>query len=90
MLNKRERLSDNQWDTLSLMIKDGPVSYPNERGLKLGDVPHTFILWYPKGSSPTGYKEIEIHRETPVSTFWVSNLYRLFELWGCELRINCS
>jgi len=81
MLKKRKRLSNNQWNALSLMTKGGYVSYPNERGLKIGDAPHTFILWYPKGSSPTGYKEIELHRETPVSRFWVSKLHSLFELW---------
>ena len=81
----RKKLTNKQWETLFLMCKDGEVSTEastGQSGLRVcSEVQQSFTLWYPKGSSPTGFKEIEIHRETPVSEFWLDNLRGLFDVW---------
>ena len=64
------------------MTKEGPVQYEDGYGVRVGTVPHTFILWYPKASFESGYKEIELSREGLQSDFWMSNLRSLFNVWN--------
>jgi|TARA_R110000824_G_scaffold45616_1_gene131834 hypothetical protein len=78
---ERKRFTDSQWNALTLMTKEGPVKYKDEYGVRVGKVPHTFILWYPKASFPTGYKEVELSREGLQSDFWISKLHALFNVW---------
>ena len=78
---ERKRFTDSQWNALTLMTKEGPVQYEDEYGVRVGKVPHTFILWYPKASFPTGYKEVELSREGLQSDFWISKLHALFNVW---------
>ena len=83
---ERKRFTDSQWNALTLMTKEGPVQYEDEYGVReygvrVGINPHTFILWYPKASFPTGYKEVELSREGLQSDFWISKLHALFNVW---------
>ena len=78
------------------MCKDGEVS-TGQNGLRVcskqsfnGRLQQSFTLWYPKGSSPTGRKEIEIHRETPVSEFWLDKLRGLFDVWKSSKNLTLS
>ena len=84
---ERKRFTDSQWNALTLMTKEGPVKYKDEYGVRVGINPHTFILWYPKASFPTGYKEVELSREGLQSDFWISKLHALFNVWKLK-RFN--
>ena len=86
----RKKLTNKQWETLFLMCKDGGVSI-GQNGLRVcSELQQSFTLWYPKGSSPTGFKEIEIHRETEVSEFWLDKLRGLFDVWKSSKNLTLS
>ena len=87
-----ENLSHTQWKTLFLMCKDGEVS-TTESGLRVcSSVQQSFTLWYLHGSSPihgsssTHIIEIEIHRNTLLSEFWLTKLRVLFNVWKSSYK----
>jgi len=81
-----ENLSHTQWKTLFLMCKDGEVS-TTESGLRVcSSVQQSFTLWYLHGSSSTHITEIEIHRNTLLSEFWLTKLRVLFNVWKSSYK----
>ena len=82
---ERKRFTDSQWNALTLMTKEGEVQYKDEYGVRVGINPHTFILWYPKASFESGYKEIELSREGLQSSFWIGKLRALYNVYRIQL-----
>jgi len=82
---ERKRFTDSQWNALTIMTKEGMVQYKDEYGVRVGSNPHTFILWYPKASFESGYKEIELSREGLQSSFWIGKLRALYNVYRIQL-----
>lgn len=82
---ERKRFTDSQWNALTIMTKEGEVQYKDEYGVRVGINPHTFILWYPKASFESGYKEIELSREGLQSSFWIGKLRALYNVYRIQL-----